>query len=203
MLQCIYQRKTGGAIMKKIEFNVDETLLCNAEEVLDETGLDIGTAVRVMLKRVVRDGNASFLFANSRINSLGCNEEKNKISVSQGKDCRAFKMTKNKAVGLFKNNGVSIGGNVTFSSKNKASSNYWANPQFKVLDSEWFLILNDWMHRELYLFEIPARTFKHNQLISRADKRLIDLQIMYEDNSFTDIRSKISFAQYLKDRFFY
>lgn len=64
--------------MKKIEFNVDETLLCNAEEVLDETGLDIGTAVRVMLKRVVRDGNASFLFANSRINSLGCNEEKTK-----------------------------------------------------------------------------------------------------------------------------
>ena len=102
-------------------------------------------------------------------------------------------MTKNKAIALFINNGNSFNGNITFASKNKTAYNYLANPAFEVLDSDWFLILNDWVHQEVYLFEIAAKTFRYNQLVSRADKSQIDLQIMYEDNSFTDTRSKISF----------
>ena len=65
-------------------------------------------------------------------------------------------------------------GNITFASKNKTVYNYWRTLLFEVLDSDWFLIFNDWLHQEIYLFEIPAKTFRYNQLVSRADKRQID-----------------------------
>ena len=190
--------------MKKLIVDIDEKLLDNADEVLDEMGLDIGTTIKVMLKRIVREGNPSFLFNNKSVKaSFDNKEEQQEETVSEVKADEPIKMTKNKAIALFRNNGITFNGNVTFASKNKTAYNYWANPSFEVLYSDWFLILNDWVRREIYLFEIPAKTYRYNQLVSRADKSQIDLQVMYEDNSFTDTRSKISFAKYLKDRISY
>ncbi len=189
--------------MKKLIIDMDEKLLDNAELVLDETGLDAKTAVKVMLKRIARDGNALFLFSGKPVKTSFDNKGQKEESISEIKDSKPIKMTKNKAIALFKNTGMSINENVTFASKNKAAYNYWANPSFEVLDSDWFLILNDWVRQKMYLFKIPAKTFRYNQLVSRADKSKIDLQIMYEDNSFTDTRSKISFAKYLKGKISY
>ena len=202
MLQYIYLR-TGGKTMKKLIVDVDKKLLDNAEEVLDEMGLDVRTAIKVLLKRIVREGNSSFLFNNDPVKTSFDNREQKEEIVPEEKTDEPIKMTKNKAIALFRNNGISFNGNITFASKNKTAYNYWANPSFEVLDSDWFLILNDWVHKEIYLFVIPAKTFRYNQLVSRADKSQIDLQIMYEDNSFTDTRSKISFAKYLKDTISY
>ena len=48
------------------------------------------------------------------------------------------------------------------------------------------------------LFVIPAHTIAAQSLICRADKPYqIDLHIMYDDPSFTDTRSKMSFAKFL------
>ena len=185
--------------MKKLIVNIDERLLDDAESVLDEMGLDIETSIRVLLKRIVRDGNTSFLFNNTSVKTSFDNKE----IMPKAKVNKSTKMTKNRAIALFKNNSISLNGNITFASKNKASSNYWANPPFEVLHNKWFLILNDWIRQKIYLFEIPARTFRYNQLVSRADQSKIDLQIMYDDNSFTDTRSKISFAKYLKGKISY
>lgn len=189
--------------MKKLILEMDKNLIENAEEVLDEMGLDILSAIKVMLKRITREGNASFLFSNNSVKASVRDTATNDTVTADTTSDEPIKMTKNKAIALFRNNGNSLNGNITFASKNKTAYNYWANPAFEVLDSDWFLILNDWVHQEIYLFEIPAKTFRYNQLVSRADKSQIDLQIMYEDNSFTDTRSKISFAKYLKDRISY
>ena len=87
--------------------------------------------------------------------------------------------------------------NNTFASKNRASNFYWANPQFDVLEQDWYLILNDWYKKELHLFRTPAYALAANALASRSDNEdKIDLQIIYNDSTFTDSRSKISFANF-------
>ena len=109
-----------------------------------------------------------------------------------------MKMTKSKAAALFRQKGYSLNGTTTFSSKNQAAYHYWANPAFDVLTEQWNLILNDWLNRELHLFMIPANSIEPQSLVCRADKPYqIDLQIMYGDSSFTDMRSKMSFAKFL------
>lgn len=59
-------------------------------------------------------------------------------------------------------------------------------------------ILNDWIKGELHLFMIPAHAIDRRFMVSRVDLReKIDLQIGYNDPTFTDTRSKQSFAKYL------
>ena len=107
-------------------------------------------------------------------------------------------MTKSRAIALFEQRGIKITKNVTYASKNRAAYNYWANPYFFALEREWFLILNDWIRKELHLFVVPADTLRKSQLIARADQpEMIDLQICYNDPKFIDNRSKISFARFL------
>lgn len=108
------------------------------------------------------------------------------------------RLTKSAAANLFKSKGYPTNQNVTFVSKNKAGNYYWANPLFEVLQQDWYLILNDWIRKELHRFKVPVQTLKADDLIGRADNQdKIDLQIAYNDTTFTDSRSKISFAQFL------
>jgi len=108
-------------------------------------------------------------------------------------------MTKSKAVALFKRGGYIIGSNVTFASKNKSAETYWANPKFEILRNNWYLILNDSVHHNLFLFFIPAKTLSESNLLERSDKKEVaDIQIDYNDSKFTDKRSKIQFIQFLK-----
>ncbi len=184
--------------MKRIYADIDENLFNDANIIFDDVGLSMESAITVMLKRVVRDGGFSFLFGGNPTKSHCSPDIIQEENATETKKETQFKMTKNRAIALFKNEGIAFNANVTFASKNKSSYNYWANPSFDVLDSDWFLILNDWINRKIHLFEIPAKTFKHDCLVSRADKNKIDLQIMHDDSLFTDARSKISFVKYLK-----
>lgn len=184
--------------MKRIYADIDENLFNDANVIFNDVGLSMESAITVMLKRVVRDGGFSFLFDVNSVKAHYLPETKQEENAAEPKKEAQIKMTKNRAIALFKNEGIVFNNNVTFASKNKSSYNYWANPSFDVLDSDWFLILNDWVNREIHLFEIPAKTFRHDCLVSRADKNKIDLQIMHDDSLFTDARSKISFAKYLK-----
>lgn len=107
-------------------------------------------------------------------------------------------MSKSKAIALFCENGYTFCRNVTFSSKNETQSIYWANPQKTFLESNWDLILNDWVNEKLYLFRIPAKAIHSSQIITRSDQpNKIDLQIQYEDLTFTDNRSGINFQPFL------
>lgn len=174
---------------------VDEQLLREAEQILEEIGLDAGAVAKMALKRVVRDGGISFLVAD--VPRIEVQAPVETISAPPA-DVESGRINKSAAANLFRRSGVYTNSNVTFASKNKAGNYYWANPLFDALKQDWYLILNDWLKKELHLFKIPAQALKAADLVSRSDnEEKIDLQIAYNDATFTDGRSKVSFADFL------
>ena len=175
---------------------LDRQLQENAERILDEIGLDIKTVINMTLKRIVKEKSISFLLPNdvgSGVQHLRVGGE-----AMSNTEITYSKMTKNKAINLLRNDGAVFNGNVTFSSKNNGANTYWANPNFNALESNWYLILNDTVCRKIHLFAIPAKSISADRLVCRGDlPHLIDLQIMYDDISYTDTRSKMSFAKYM------
>ncbi|MBR5806106.1 MAG: type II toxin-antitoxin system RelB/DinJ family antitoxin [Oscillospiraceae bacterium] len=169
---------------------VDKKTYDDAKKILDEIGLSVNDVTKIMLKKVARDGNIAFLLGNSQ--SLTTNHANTTIS-------SVDKMTKNRAISLFRNEGISFDSNVTFSSKNKSTRNYWSNPSFDLLKEDWALILNDNINNKLHLLYIPKNSIAPHSLVSRGDnKHVIDLQILGDDIFFTDMRSKYSFSKFLK-----
>lgn len=177
--------------------NLDKTLIQNVERILDTMGLDITTAIKMMFKKINNENSVSFLLQTPTTTSLPSAPSNFSSNTNSIAEKTTIKMTKNKAINLFRNEGFSFIGNTTFASKNRGAYNYWANPDFKVLHDHWNLILNDWDKKELHLFSIPSNTLKSSMVVARADKPYqIDIQIMYDDISFTDTRSKLSFKKF-------
>lgn len=107
-------------------------------------------------------------------------------------------LTKDKIKYLCKENGVIINSSFTMASKNSTQNKYWANPQKLFLSKPWTLVLNDNINNILYCFLIPTNSRLEHQIKVRKDNNnQMDLQIYYQDNSFTDSRSGISFAKWL------
>ncbi len=188
------QTKNKGEIYMANAIYVDEQLLREAEQILEAIGLDASVVAKMALKRVVRDGSISFLVADvPKIEVQAPVEMVAPVPV----DTENGRITKSAAANLFRRNGISTNNNVTFASKNKAGNYYWANPLFDALKQDWYLILNDWIKKELHLFKIPAHALKESDLVSRSDNvEKIDLQIAYNDATYTDGRSKVSFDRF-------
>ena len=186
---------------KQIILNLEDELFEQANDIFENVGLDFQSATKMFFKRVIKDGTISFLlsqktetsFANSVTESHPLTPILHSVDKTDKGD-----MTKSKAVRLFASEGIWLGKNVTFASKNRGAYNYWANVEFDMLSYDWSLILNDWINKVVYLFIIPSHTIKEKELTPRSDKpHLIDLQIMYNDTTFTDNRSGYSFAKFL------
>lgn len=183
--------------------NVESELTEVVKVILDDIGLDISTTIKIFFKRVAKERSVSFLLSSNT--STGINEDllmENKVITSHQVfdnhyQTEKYDITKSRAIALLKNEGINFNRNITFASKNRGAHNYWANPGFEMLENDWFLILNDWKKRELHLFLIPANSIDASELTPRNDKNLIDLQIMYDDSTFHDNRSGMSFAKYL------
>lgn len=197
--------------MQKIIFEADENLIMDAENVLDDEGLDIEVAIHMLLKRIVKERTIAFLLRNNCKNNnqvekvLSVYEHESPVAIStESRSLVAMSeksdrgdMTKSLSIRLFRGKGFNIGKNVTYASRNRGAYNYWANPEFGMLSVDWNIILNDWINKKIYLFAVPANSIMEHQLVPRSDKSyLIDLQIMYNDTTFTDNRSGISFAKY-------
>jgi len=106
-------------------------------------------------------------------------------------------ISKNEAIALCKKNNLDMRGNITFSSRNKGTNTYWANPNIKCLNEEWWIIFNDIKKRELHICHIPVNKMNEGQIIVRNDKpHQIDIQINYNDESFIDSRSGINFNKW-------
>ncbi len=188
--------------MKEIIVKVNEDVLNEAVTVLDDIGIDVESAVRMFLKRVVRDNSIAFVLPNSENVTPPLVSTQAPINLAETRTYED-KMRKSNAVKLFRARGKNINKAVTFSSKNKASFLYWSNPDFSVLEEDWTLILNDWVNKKMYLFDIPANSISFGELIPRADKaEKIDIEI-FDDNTFTDKISRYSFAKYLVDEVSY
>ena len=170
---------------------IDRHLAKDTEVVLDELGIDLETVVKMTLKRIVREGSIAFL-------TTKFDEPASKFTHQPAVRMADGKIGKSQAIALFSAQGIRFNRNVTFASKNKTAFNYWANPFFTALEEDWYLILNDWINRELHLFFIPAKTICPSELVARFDQQeKVDLQICFNDPTYTDNRSKISFSRYL------
>lgn len=181
--------------MQSVELNFDENLLNQSIEILETVGMDIQTIVKVLLTKIVREGSVAFLFGQK--NPEVSNVPKNREIISNTTETDGVKMTKSRAKRLFANANIEITDTVTFASKNRAVANYWANPSFDVLKKDYTLILNDVVRKKLMLFLIPAYSIKDFELEKRRDRpELIELQIAYNDRTYTDTRSGYSFSKF-------
>jgi antitoxin component of RelBE/YafQ-DinJ toxin-antitoxin module len=189
--------------MKEVRMSIKDSVIESVEQVIEPLGLDIEMVIKILLNRISREKSVAFLLASSSIeeappliigNTIGDSD-----TVETGRRVDPVRdMRKSLAISLFRGKGITFNGNVTYASKNRASNHYWANPSFEVLEREWFLILNDWVNRVLYLFRIPAGAISQYELVPRADiNHQIDLQISYNDSNFTDTRSNYMFRRFL------
>lgn len=120
------------------------------------------------------------------------------IDVVESDEENVKSISKFNAIRLFKNGGLNIlSKNCTFASKNSMSYLYWANPKIDLLENDWWLILNDNINGKLHLFMIPRNSLQVEMIKVRSDKpHLIDLQILFNDDRFTDTRSNIQFSKW-------
>lgn len=182
---------------KQLLLELDDNLIDEAKSIFDYYGLDIQTSIKMFLTRVTKDKSVSFLFNQANKAQIETSIDTVAVSSNAPLIDNTVKMTKNYAIRLFTNKGYTVARSITFASKNKSAYNYWANPNFDILNEDWSLILNDNKKQKLYLFNIPAKTILKSQLTPRADiVDVIDLQIRYNDITFTDNRSGFSFAQF-------
>ena len=191
--------------MKKVFIEIQEDTLNQVNNVLDDLGLDIESAIRMFLRRIVRDQSVAFVLNNNgTIASVPQPIIENNTFQSDVVKIDRGEMRKMLAIKMFKERGKIIDKNVTYSSKNRTTYNYWSNPNFSVLDENWSLILNDWVNRKLYLFNIPSRSISASQLVPRNDQKdLIDIQILENDPNFVDKRSGFGFKRFLADEIDY
>ena len=189
--------------MKKIIIEVQADTLDQATGVLEDLGLDVESAVRMFLKRIAKEQSVAFVLQTNTVRTPHPTVERIAPQTEMAKTDRG-EMRKSLAMKMFRERGKYIDKNITFSSKNRSTYNYWANPDFSVLKEDWTLILNDWVNHKLYLFRIPAKTISANELIARNDKpNLIDIQILEDNPSFVDRRSEYSFRRFLIDQIDY
>lgn len=106
-------------------------------------------------------------------------------------------ITKLDAVRLFNQVGVAIPKQCSFASLNKNGRYYWVNPGVKVLQAEWWFVLNDTKKRSIYCFKVPENKYQASQFSIREDKHVIDFNFLYSKNSFIDRRSNIDFKPWL------
>ena len=216
--------------MKKINIELEEQLYCAAQEILEEYGLDVEGIIKSTLKRVVKQGSAEFVFAKASVaTSLDAatvkavaDDVKYMPALSTPATLASSKITKNIAKSYFTKRGHVFDAPVVFSSRNKATGDYWANPSIDTVRGKWSLILNDQYQRILRLFLIDCErgvefvdigvyrpSNEHAKqtlndmlrLVPRADKRdVINLQIFGGDIIlFTDKISGVEFRPYLID----
>ena len=188
--------------MKELKINIDESVITSVEDVIHPLGIDVEMLIKIVLNRVSREQKINFLLPGeiSKDNGSLSNNQLNGLNTDDTIINRndMHEMRKSIAISIFRSKGYLSNNNITYASKNRTAYNYWANPRFEMLEQEWFLILNDWINRVLYLFKIPSGSISVDDLIARADHNdQIDLQILYNDVNFRDTRSNIIFREYL------
>lgn len=115
--------------------------------------------------------------------------------------------SKAEAIAFLNDNGVPVDKKATYAVRN-GKSEFWANPQTKMLSTDWWLILNDNVKMELVVLNIPKDSLMTDQegngggLRVRSDKlNLIDLNISAD--TLIDRKSGIEMVGYLVKRVSY
>lgn len=175
--------------MYNLDFE-DDQLVNEAVKVIEQSGISLKYALELFFAKINLDKNLDFLLNNNKC------IDKNTCDYKTNSSQSLTNMTKSKAINLFNRIGYNLNKYTTFASKNKTTSVYWANTDINFLEHDWYLILNDYLLRKLYLFKIPANHL--NNMAVRSDKHnLLNIQIKYQNSLFTDIKSNNNFKKYL------
>ena len=85
---------------------------------------------------------------------------------------------------------------VTHAKLNKDGRRYWANPNVNVIENNWCLVLNNMDAKKLYIFKIPANTFKPKQLKTRIHGKAeeLDVEIVKQGDMFVCLGSKVNYT---------
>lgn len=172
--------------MKQMYFDITEEIYVNAIKVLDDVGLTASLAVNLFLSKVVKEQSISWMFEKKQEYW-----ENNMVNKQSGFE--QIRLTKNNAIRKLLNAGIDVKGEVTFASKNSTQPIYWANPPLDFLLKDWSLILNDCVTKKLYLFFIPKKSMSLAQFKTRDDRDRLDIQIVYNDPTFTERRGGCNF----------
>ena len=101
------------------------------------------------------------------------------------------------AIKLFNNKGYNLNlYNTNYASKNKNNYVYWINPDKRHLSEEWYIILNDYINKRLYLLKIPPNSIA---CLKMRNDKICNVSIRYNDANFLDVYSNIYFGKYLVD----
>lgn len=98
-------------------------------------------------------------------------------------------MNKKEAIELLRQNGINVGGNVTFASRNAGKDVYWINSEFSFLQDEWNIILNDPDERKIRLVVVPAGAINKDVVRAKtSDESKTHIEIGCSD--FIDVKSE-------------
>lgn len=136
------------------------------------------------------------IFCDSAIvpNSLLSIDSKTKLKIG--------KNAKGEAIKYLNAKGISVSNSATYAYKNDQGDYFWANPQVKLLQTDWTIVLNDTISSKLILMRVPAETLRvkdqdSDGLKVRTDKpNMIDLRITRE--TYEEINSGIDFSVYVE-----
>lgn len=107
---------------------------------------------------------------------------------------------KKEALSFLEANGVTVGKHTNYSKRGETRAEYWLNPQCSVVDSDWYMVLNNQFAGELVVLRIPKNSFMIDRegasgLIPRKDNpKRIELNISAE--TLVDRTSGYSFKKY-------
>jgi hypothetical protein len=204
-------KKNNGGLFKRI--SIDDFLKITekgSDKPIFYVLLDVPAKEKPVLKEYLNSIGITDDFMMAQVVSAACksshagSEKLPGIKLGGGTSHDKPACNKNKAKMLCRENKFNLNGEVTFASKNKTSAIYWANPNIKFITTDWWLLLNDYTHRNLHIFYIPANSIKNDQIKTRADNSdKIDLQIKYENDLFEDSRSGIQFVKWFRETISY
>lgn len=173
-------------------FEIEDTTFSKVNQILEEDGMSIDYAINILLKKIIKEGTIGFLFSHNKTVSDSEYQQIKKTNMPT-----VVSMTKTIAKRMFIMNGYQVSKNLNFASENKATRNYWMNPSIDVLEEDWDFILHDKTNRALYLFKIPKNSLYKEVFYARPDiPNLIDIHIAYNDPTFSDNRSGVSFEKF-------
>lgn len=189
---------------ENIIMEIEKEKLDNINNILSHSYIDLNMLIQMVFNRTIQENSINWITHNGQSKNMSTNKSSMTGYDVLKNEVKSFvntnHITKNIACRMFEDNGNVINRTCTFASKNKTAYNYWANPNFDVLKQDWSLILNDNINKEIYLFNIPKNTFIDRNFVPRCDiAEKMDIQIMYNDPTFTDNRSYVSFKRYLVD----
>lgn len=160
-----------------VELEIQEEKYRNFQEILIQNNKSISGIVMLIIEKTIKENSLDWLLT-------GINGE---VKTKNIKMQTAKKLFHEKGFNINKYN-------TSFASRNANNDLYWINPDKRHLIEDWYIILNDYVNKKLFLFYVPKNSI--NELKMRND-RICNVSIRHND--FMDIYSNICFEKYFVD----